>query len=184
MYVLNVETLKIKARELGFGGIKPLAEHLGLHRNTLDRFVRGASVLPRSIELIITKLNIPINEALKKSDENSDNRTAVMPLVEKIHMRCPDTSIFLFGSRSKGTSRKYSDFDLGIFSKQGLPLHRFLGILEDKEQFEDQSPQRIDCVNLNNADNEFIRGILPDLILLAGYERDRKELADRITIQD
>ena len=57
MYVLNIEAIKRKARELGFGGIKPLAEHLGLHRNTLDRFARGASVLPRSVELIILKLN-------------------------------------------------------------------------------------------------------------------------------
>lgn len=179
MYVLNIEAIKRKARELGFGGIKPLAEHLGLHRNTLDRFARGASVLPRSVELIILKLNIPLNEAIRKTEENLESRGTVMPLVEKIHMRCPDTSIFLFGSRSKGISRKYSDFDLGVFSKQGLPLDRFLGILEDKEQFEELSPHRIDCVNLNNADNEFIRSILPDLVLLAGYERDRKELTDR-----
>jgi predicted nucleotidyltransferase len=104
-----------------------------------------------------------------------------MPFVEELHKRHPTISIFLFGSRARGRARTYSDFDLGVYAKDGVRLAEFLQILEEKEAFEEVAPQRIDCVNLNNATPEFLREIAPDLRLLAGYDRDRLALEREVS---
>jgi predicted nucleotidyltransferase len=172
MYILNMQAIKVAARKMGFGGVKPLLEHLGFHRNALDRFSRGAGVLPESIERVLAALNLPIQEGLIQQQETLGVAEEIMPLVEEMHKKHPNISFFLFGSRAKGRARKYSDFDLGVYAKEGVPLAEFLQILEEKEAFEDVAPQRIDCVNLNNATSDFLRDIAPDLRLLAGYDRD------------
>lgn len=177
MYALNIEALKTAVRKRGFRGIKPFLEHIGLHRNTLDRFARGASVLPRSVEQVVSSLNIPIEQALVRTTQNPAD--PIMPLVEEIHRNHPNTSLFLFGSRARGRNRKYSDFDLGVYSRTGIPLKEFLRILEEKERFEEASPWTIDCVNLTNASGEFLVAIARDMTLLAGYDRDRVELLQR-----
>lgn len=177
MYVLNVDTLRTAVRKRGFRGIKPFLKHLGLHRNTLDRFVKGASVLPSSIEQVLSALNISIEDALVQSSQNPAD--PVMSLAEEIHRKYPKTSLFLFGSRARGGGRKHSDFDIGVYSREGLPLKDFLHILEDKELFEEESPWRVDCVNLTNASDDFVASIAPDMKLLAGYDRDRVELLKR-----
>lgn len=178
MYTLDMDAIKAAVRKRGFGGIKPFLEHIGLHRNTLDRFARGASVLPRSVEQILSSLSIPIEKALVSSSQNAGD--PIMPLVERIHRNHPNTSLFLFGSRARGRSRKYSDFDLGVYSHTGIPLKEFLDILEEKEQFEEESPWTIDCVNLTNVTDDFLGSISHDITLLAGYERDRLELLQRV----
>ena len=176
MYKLNMGTLKTAAKRAGFGGVKPLLEHLGLHRNALDRFARGAGVLPNSIETVIAALNLPIQDAVMQKVEPVGIADEIMPLVEEIHKKHPTISIFLFGSRAKGRARRYSDYDLGVYSKDGVSLAEFLQILEEKEAYEEISPQRVDCVNLTNVTPEFLREIALDLRLLAGYDRDRVSL--------
>jgi predicted nucleotidyltransferase len=176
MYKLNMGAIKAAAKRAGFGGIKPLLEHLGLHRNALDRFARGAGVLPNSIDTVIAALNLPIQDAVIRQLEPVGIADEIMPLVEKIHKEHPTISIFLFGSRAKGRARRYSDYDLGVYSKDGVSLTEFLQILEKKEAYEEISPQRIDCVNLTNATPEFLREIALDLRLLAGYDRDSVSL--------
>jgi len=179
MHKLNMHAIKTAARKSGFGGVKPLLEYLGLHRNAFDRFARGARVLPESVERVLAVLDLPIQEAIVAEDETDECAGAIMPLVEKIHKKHPTVSIFLFGSRARGRARRYSDFDLGVYSRDGVPLAEFLQILEEKETFEEAAPQRIDCVNLSNATTDFLQEIGPDLRLLAGFERDRLAIKRR-----
>jgi predicted nucleotidyltransferase len=181
MHKLNMQAIKAAAKKRGFGGVKPFLEHLGLHRNALDRFSRGAGVLPESIERVLAALNLPIHEAVLRQDESRGVAEEIMPFVEELHKRHPTISIFLFGSRARGRARTYSDFDLGVYARDGVRLAEFLQILEEKEAFEEVAPQRIDCVNLNNATPEFLREIAPDLRLLAGYDRDRLALEREVS---
>lgn len=177
MYALNVSYLREAIKLKGFSGIKPFLEHLGMHKNTLDRFTRGAPVLASSVEQVLAALDLPIERAIVK--KQAALKLPISPLVERIHTRYPYTSLFLFGSQAKGCARRYSDFDIGIYAKGGIPLSDYLQILEEKERFEEDSPCRVDCVNLTNAKQDFIRAIAPDLRLLAGYERDRIELQEK-----
>lgn len=170
MYALNKNYIAQVAKLRGFSGIKPLLNYLGLHRNTLDRYSNGASVLPSSIEAVLEALEIPIEKATY-----SKAKTPQLPidsLVEAIHSFRSDISVFLFGSRARGNPRKYSDYDLGIYSQKGIILDDYLKVLEIKEQYEDSSSYRADCVNLNNADKEFLVGIMKDIRMLVGYEKD------------
>lgn len=176
MHQLNMQAIRTAVKKLGFGGVKPFLGHLGLHRNALDRFSRGAGVLPESIERVLSALSLPIHEAVVPQPGTLGFAEEIMPLVEQIHRGHPTTSIFLFGSRAKGRARKFSDYDLGVYAKDGVPLTDFLHILEETEAFEEKASQRIDCVNLSSATPEFLREIAPDLTLLAGYERDRVEI--------
>jgi predicted nucleotidyltransferase len=179
VYILNIHAIRSKARDLGFRGVKPLLEHLGLHRNTLNRFANGSPILPHSVDRILSALQISLSEAIIQSSPQRAETDDITPLVERIHRRYPDVSVFLFGSRARRKSRRYSDFDLGVFTSGKLPLSTFLDILEQKEKFEEGSPHRVDCVNLTDASPDFLREISPDLILLAGYERDRLEIVQR-----
>lgn len=113
MHAINSSYIKKRAKEKGFTGIKPLLQHLGLHRNTLDRYLSGAPVLPSSIEAVLQALEIPIEKALTKK-EAIERNSGIDSLVRSIHRRFPDISIFLFGSRARGNHKKYSDYDLGI----------------------------------------------------------------------
>jgi predicted nucleotidyltransferase len=170
MYALNLDYIKKVAKSRGHAGIKPLLEHLGLHRNTLDRFARGASVLPSSIATVLSALDIPIEKATYKKSTYSE--LPINPLVLSIHKLYPDISIFLFGSRARGKARKYSDFDLGVYSNNGISLEDYLEMIEVKEQYEEESPYKIDCINLNNADRDFLVSIESELRMLVGFESD------------
>ena len=174
MYALNVDYIKQVAKSKGYKGLKPLLEQLGLHRNTLDRYMRNSQILPKSIEKVFNALDIPIEKGLYKSISQDD--LPIDELVHEIHLLYPNISIFLFGSRAKGTARKYSDYDLGLYSNHEISFSDFLKIVELKERFEENSPVRVDCVNLTIADKNFITGIFPHIRMLVGFEKDFNNL--------
>ncbi len=173
MYALNLDYISKIAKSKGYGGIKPLLTHLGLHRNTFDRYMKGSPVLPSSVEKVIAALDISIEKATYKKVQNSE--LAIDNLINCIHKHYPNVSIFLFGSQAREGSRKarkYSDFDLGLYSKQGIIFSDYLKILEIKDDYEENNPQRIDVVNLEKADKDFLINIIPDMRMLVGFEKD------------
>ena len=178
MYVLNINQIKKTLHARGYSGLKPFLERIGLHRNTLDRYVRGAPVLPVSIEKALAALEIPIEQAICMHYQ--EEKLSIDSLVTSIHTSYPQVSIFLFGSRARKSARKYSDFDIGVYSQSGISFSQYLAILEQKENYEEHAPEKIDCVNLNLAEKDFLLSVVPDLRLLAGYERDTIELRGKI----
>lgn len=61
--------------------------------------------------------------------------------------------LFVFGSRAKGTARKFSDYDVGIAGKKEVPFKKLALI---KEALEDSDlPYIIDVVDLVSASQEF-----------------------------
>jgi predicted nucleotidyltransferase len=177
MYVLNIPEISKALHNRGYRGLRPLLKRLGLHRNTLDRFIRGAPVLPSSVEKVLAALDLQLERAL--CNKESLQKLPIDELVTNIHAAYPQVSIFLFGSRARNSARRYSDYDLGVYSSGGISLSQFLAILEHKERYEEVAPEKIDCVNLNQADKAFLSSITPDIRLLAGYERDMIELRER-----
>lgn len=71
------------------------------------------------------------------------------------------SSVWVFGSRAKGTARKYSDLDLAIDDdQQPLPLSMMTSMLDDFE--ESDLPYKVDIVDWNTISDEFRRTILSD----------------------
>ena len=172
MYALNIKNIRNSAKIQGYKNLKSLIEKTGLHRNVLNRYIAGAPVLPDSVTKIIRTLGLNIEKAIIWQELTDSKLDIILPLANQIHFSYPNVSVFLFGSRSRGKARKYSDFDICVFSKNHISLDEYLKILSIKEDFEDQSSFFVDCVNLHNADKSFLKNIFPDLRLLAGYQTD------------
>lgn len=70
-----------------------------------------------------------------------------------------DVEIFIFGSRTQGKARKYSDVDIAL--KGEIP---FADLLKIKANFEDSTfPYKVDVIDLANIKPEFFRIIEKDL---------------------
>lgn len=63
-----------------------------------------------------------------------------------------DYELFLFGSRAKGTARKYSDIDIALSAKNLTEQ------IKNKIEFELENstlPYKVDVADLNKISNEF-----------------------------
>ena len=72
-------------------------------------------------------------------------------------------SIFLFGSRARGTANKNSDIDLHVYSKKPISLIKHSNILADCK---DILNAEVDLIVNSNCDDEFMNNIRKDEILL------------------
>ncbi len=78
----------------------------------------------------------------------------------------PSDKVFIFGSRTTGKAKPYSDIDLAIdLHKQTILSLDILSELEDK--FEDSAlPYKVDIVDLNNVSDNFKNAISHQAILI------------------
>lgn len=74
-----------------------------------------------------------------------------------------NSDLFLFGSRAKGTARKYSDIDIAILSDE-LDENKRLKILFELEN--STLPYQVDVVDLKTVSDDFKALIDKDLIKL------------------
>lgn len=61
--------------------------------------------------------------------------------------------VYLFGSRIQGRARPRSDFDIGVFGDEPLPLRDFYAVEEALDEI--PTLYRIDWVDLNRAPSQF-----------------------------
>lgn len=72
-----------------------------------------------------------------------------------------DADIYIFGSRTQGTAQKYSDVDIAVDNKSCINIE---DILKLKAIFRNSTfPYKVDIIDLNSADNDFLKIIEPDL---------------------
>ncbi len=86
-------------------------------------------------------------------------------VVALLHKHLPEkTRVWVFGSRAKGTARKYSDLDLLIDIGEKLPEQTKTELAVDFE--ESELPYKVDVVDWNNISDEFKEIIETDRIKL------------------
>ena len=61
--------------------------------------------------------------------------------------------VFIFGSRAVGKSKKYSDYDVGIFGKKSVPATKMVLIEEALE--ESDLPYKVDVVDFSLVSADF-----------------------------
>jgi len=71
---------------------------------------------------------------------------------------------FIFGSRAQGTSRQYSDIDLGILGKTKLPTSKIAHIKNDLE--DSNLPYRVDLIDFTTVTNKFKNSAMRKVINL------------------
>lgn len=72
--------------------------------------------------------------------------------------------IWIFGSRARGTTKKYADLDLAVDAGHRLPLR---DLIELEDAFvQSDLPFKVDIVDWENIDPGFARAIEADRLLL------------------
>lgn len=72
-----------------------------------------------------------------------------------------NAEIFVFGSRVQGKAKPYSDVDIALKSAEEIPFEKILML---KLKFEESTfPYKVDIVDLNTLDKNFLSIIQPDL---------------------
>ncbi len=180
MHIIDRNSFIRAMKSRGFKTIQAFADFVGVHRNTVHHYLSGAPVVPAKLEQLLEALDIPLVKAVVKvSPGNPVGIEAIAPIVDKLHNIFPSVTFVLFGSRARGEHTKYADWDIGAFSKDGLshPEYRTMRIsLSDEcESF----PFQVDLVNLNRADESFLKPIAKDWIFLAGRQSDWLALKER-----
>ncbi len=101
-------------------------------------------------------------------DKKIDISAADLKMVCEILSRIiPDkTKVWVFGSRVKGTAKKFSDLDLALESADGSKIDQTI-IYELRSDFEDSDlPWMVDVLDLNSIDVGFRKVVDQDKVLL------------------
>lgn len=177
MFILNkARVLEAMERE-GYPSLQALADTLGLHRNTLHYFLSGHRVLPESVERLLETLHLTPQDALQeKAVGPSTAEAQVDELVDTLHAELPNACFILFGSRASKKAKKYSDWDIGVFSRDGIPHETFRELLKIKNNLVEALPFLVDLVNLNRADATFLKNAAQGWQFLTGRRLDWAEL--------
>ncbi len=83
-------------------------------------------------------------------------------LIKIIDTTLPESKIFLFGSRARGTNREGADYDIAIDNGTTIDRDTFLAISIAID--ESDIPVNVDIVDLHAASPSFISAIQKDLI--------------------
>jgi type I restriction enzyme S subunit len=78
----------------------------------------------------------------------------------------PGHEVWAFGSRARGTTKRYADLDLAVISDEPLPLDVLARLEEDFS--ESDLPWRVDVVDWATTSEAFRKIIERDKVVLAG----------------
>lgn len=79
------------------------------------------------------------------------------------HIDWDKTYVFVFGSRASGEARSASDYDIGLYQGEKIPLSTLSKI---KKELEDSRiPVTVDVVDFSRADAEFKKIALKEIAL-------------------
>jgi predicted nucleotidyltransferase len=181
MHILNRIEFKRGMQRKGFRTHQQLALALGLHRNTISHYLSGAPVLPEKLERLLVALELPIERALLRVDsETAQSDTPISDIVDRLHERHPRVAFVLFGSRARRTHGRYSDYDLGAYSKDGISHEEYRAMRVQISEAAEALPVDIDLVNLHRADPGFLARVLRDGRMLAGRRSDWNALQEQV----
>ncbi|HLD45457.1 MAG TPA: nucleotidyltransferase domain-containing protein, partial [bacterium] len=126
-------------------------------------------------------LKVSPSSIIEKSDTVSCLHPDIAKAVDQLHTTHPHLTFVLFGSRSKGLQKKYSDWDIGFFSMTTAITHQtHLDLLKQVDDLMEDSLETIDLVNLNLADHAFLSDNKYDFIFLTGCLTDWRLLQHKL----
>lgn len=180
MFIIDKSRFEKALQEKGFKSIGELAHSLGIHRNTIHHYLSGASPFPSNFEKMMEALDLTPSEIVrKKEDPLFLPLKTIAPIIDQLHTEFPKVTFVLFGSRVQERSQKYSDWDVGVFARLGLPHSEYRQIVRRTDDLVEDLPILLDIINLNRADSLFLREASKNWMFLAGLQQDWIELQKR-----
>lgn len=167
---LNIHVLNQKMASRGIRSLSELSNLAGIHRNSLAPYLNGSRSIYASVfERICGALGAYPAELIKS--EKVLDPYGLFPLLSTLwdDHQYIDLCCFLFGSRARGVSKKFSDYDIGISAGvSGVDSFKFLEIKEAILQIADDLPVFVDIVDFDNAPRSFLDEVDDDFILICG----------------
>ena len=161
-------------KQKGYRSTQHFAESAGLHRNTLQRMLKGESPFVHAFETITKHLQTdPLELIQSKLTTSSPVKDIqhIVPIIDYLKKTEANLAIYLIGSRASGKARAYSDWDIGIFCyPEKLPAKKFFRLKNAVEEISESTPHKVDLINLNNAPIWFLQSITEDKLWLTGNE--------------
>ncbi len=182
MYTLNRQIFEMALKAKGYSSVGDFAKALGMHRNTIYHYLVGNSVFAPKFGQLLQALDLnPADALVRRDSSRSPGMQDLAPLIDRIHEEFPDVTLVLFGSRARGTAARYADWDIGVYCAAGLPHILYRKIRRRiADLVEDGSPYLMDVVNLNQADEAFVREASRGWMFLTGKQKDWLALQGRV----
>ncbi|MFH1874940.1 MAG: nucleotidyltransferase domain-containing protein [Pseudomonadota bacterium] len=155
-------------KKKGYSSISELAKALGLHRNTIHYYLSGNGVFPDCLDKILAELDLNPAEVLIQKQFKKVDLEEIAPVIDQLAEEFPEITFILFGSRAKTNAAKYSDWDIGVFSKQGLDHELYRRMIRRKDELVENLPFFVDLVNFNRADDDFLLEVSKNWKFLVG----------------
>ncbi|MBL7663233.1 helix-turn-helix domain-containing protein [bacterium] len=170
-YIINSHLLRQKIKTLGFKSIHDFATTIGVHRNTVSDYLNSkAKPLPDGLEKILNYLGLHPKDALLEHRLESFQypEQPILPLIDELVTACPEAAFVLYGSRARGTEKKYSDFDIGLYTIKPIPFSLYSSLLDKVDCWNEANILSVQLTNLNNADQYFLTSISKDIKFIGG----------------
>lgn len=173
MYILDSRRFQKALKESGFRSIGELAKSLGMHRNTIHYYLSGRGVFSEKLDKIIHSLNLkPYDVLIDEEDKARLPFEKIAPMIDELQKEFSDVAFILFGSRSRRSAHKYSDWDIGVYRKGGLSHKDYRRVVKRAGDLSEDLPFFVEIINFNKASGLFLREASKGWTFLAGRLKD------------
>ena len=181
---LDTSRLQREIHQRGFNSVQDFADSVGVHRNTVGNYLAGKTALPSALAKILVALDLaPADVLFLPLRRRQVPGLLVADLVESLHAANPGAVVVLFGSRARGTAKRHSDYDLGLFCHNGFEFAAFSRMLDLVAAWNEKSLATAQLVDFSRADASFLAGLSEDLVFLAGSHEAWCELLRKSGMQ-
>ena len=173
MYIIDSKKFHEALKQKGYTTLQAFAKELKIHRNTLHYYLSGNGVFPLALNQILERLELKPEDILIQKEKPLLNKLEpISKIMEELQKKFPQVTFVLFGSRTKSKTHQYADWDIGVFSTEGLPNDYYRQIKRSAEEAAEYLPYMIDLTNLNRADPDFLKRASKGWLFLGGKLKD------------
>lgn len=167
--LIDSDRLQRQIRVRGFGSVKEFADSVGVHRNTVGNYLSGKAAIPGALATILEALDLAPGEVLSLSRRRRHvPGLSVSRLITSLHQADPQAVYVLFGSRARGTEKRYSDYDIGVYQREAMGFSMYSRLLNLVADWNEGATQTAQLTDLTRADASFLTAVSGDLRFLAG----------------
>lgn len=167
MRSLNKARFLSALRQKKIPSVLELSRRTGLHRNTINHYLSGQSVYQQGYLSLCEEMGTAphdlVCEALRPDLPN-----AMAQVLDALSFKYPKLALILFGSRARLMAKPFSDWDVGFFSSEKISHNQHLEMLSFIDDLCETQDFKIDLVNLNQADADFLSHNAKDFVFLTG----------------
>ncbi len=183
-YVIDETEVLAAMKAKGYKSIEELSKALNVHRNTISAYLCGQRALPESLDRLMYLLDVsPAQVIVRNLNSKKQFGLDIADVVSSMINLCPDKAYVLFGSRARGSNKKYSDYDIGVYCRDEMQFSQFSKLIDLAQEHQSEKPYDINLSNLCLADSKFLFEIKNDWQYLGGDFLSWVELQKKAEIE-